>query len=163
MNIGPLEIMMILLIALVVVGPSRLPEVGRSIGKGLREFRKVQDEVRDSINFNLDEPIRPPTPARTPRAPRTPERPAPAPPGDDDPVPAPAPAAGSVTEAADPVSEATIKELVSGMNKGLTVEGRVGPLRRTLLITHRQRQKGRSASLSNFGSACRVESTTRTM
>lgn len=104
MNIGPLEIMMILLIALVVVGPSRLPEVGRSIGKGLREFRKVQDEVRDSINFNLDEPIRP-TPARTSRTPRTPERPAPAPPGDDDPVPAPAPAAGSVTEAADPVNE----------------------------------------------------------
>lgn len=106
MNIGPLEIMMILLIALVVVGPSRLPEVGRSIGKGLREFRKVQDEVRDSINFNLDEPIRPPPPARTPRAPRTPERPAPAP-GDDDPVPAPAPAAGSVTDVAEPVSESS--------------------------------------------------------
>lgn len=104
MNIGPLEIMMILLIALVVVGPARLPEVGRSIGKGLREFRKVQDEVRDSINFNLDEPIRPPTPTRTPRTPRTPERPAPAP-GDDEPAPAPAPAAGPLTEAAEPVSE----------------------------------------------------------
>jgi sec-independent protein translocase protein TatA len=57
-NIGPLELMVILLLALVVVGPSKLPEVGRSIGRALREFRKVQDEVRDSINFNLDaEPV----------------------------------------------------------------------------------------------------------
>jgi TatA/E family protein of Tat protein translocase len=59
-NIGPLELMIILLLALVVVGPARLPEVGRSIGRALREFRKVQDEVRDSINFNLDaEPVTP--------------------------------------------------------------------------------------------------------
>ena len=59
-NIGPLELMVILLLALVVVGPSKLPEVGRSIGRALREFRKVQDEVRDSINFNLDaEPVTP--------------------------------------------------------------------------------------------------------
>ncbi|MBA3689867.1 MAG: twin-arginine translocase TatA/TatE family subunit, partial [Actinobacteria bacterium] len=76
MSIGPLELMVILLLALVVVGPSRLPEVGRSIGKALRELRKVQDEVRDSINFNLDEPIRPPKPTPTPRAARTAEPPA---------------------------------------------------------------------------------------
>jgi sec-independent protein translocase protein TatA len=69
-NIGPLELMVILLLALVVVGPSRLPEVGRSIGKGLRELRKVQDEVRDSINFNLDAEPGPPRPAPTPRTPR---------------------------------------------------------------------------------------------
>jgi sec-independent protein translocase protein TatA len=69
-NIGPLELMVILLLALVVVGPSRLPEVGRSIGKGLRELRKVQDEVRDSINFNLDAEPAPPRPTPRPRAPR---------------------------------------------------------------------------------------------
>src|SRR4051812_33833937 len=69
-NIGPLELMVILLLALVVVGPSRLPEVGRSIGKGLRELRKVQDEVRDSINFNLDAEPSPPRPTPKPRAPR---------------------------------------------------------------------------------------------
>jgi sec-independent protein translocase protein TatA len=80
-NIGPLELMVILLLALVVVGPSRLPEVGRSIGKGLRELRKVQDEVRDSINFNLDAEPAPPRPTPKPRAPR----PAPSV-ADDDPV-----------------------------------------------------------------------------
>lgn len=38
-NIGPLEILVVLIIALVVFGPKRLPELGRSLGKGIREFR----------------------------------------------------------------------------------------------------------------------------
>ena len=38
-NIGPLEIMIVLIIALVVFGPKRLPELGQSVGKGIREFR----------------------------------------------------------------------------------------------------------------------------
>lgn len=38
-NIGPLEIVVVLIIALVVFGPKRLPELGRSLGKGIREFR----------------------------------------------------------------------------------------------------------------------------
>lgn len=38
-NVGPLELIIVLAIALIVLGPKRLPEVGRSIGKGLREFK----------------------------------------------------------------------------------------------------------------------------
>jgi sec-independent protein translocase protein TatA len=38
-NIGPLEIAIVLVIALVVLGPKRLPELGRSMGKGIREFK----------------------------------------------------------------------------------------------------------------------------
>jgi len=38
-QIGPLEIILVLVIALVVLGPKRLPEVGRSLGKGMREFK----------------------------------------------------------------------------------------------------------------------------
>ncbi|HEU4735576.1 MAG TPA: twin-arginine translocase TatA/TatE family subunit [Solirubrobacterales bacterium] len=38
-NIGPLELAIVLIIALVVFGPKRLPELGRSLGKGIREFR----------------------------------------------------------------------------------------------------------------------------
>jgi sec-independent protein translocase protein TatA len=38
-NVGPLELVVILAIALIVLGPKKLPEVGRSIGKGMREFR----------------------------------------------------------------------------------------------------------------------------
>ena len=38
-NIGPLEIALVLVIALVVFGPKRLPELGKSMGKGIREFK----------------------------------------------------------------------------------------------------------------------------
>ena len=38
-NVGPLEIAVILVIALVVFGPKRLPELGKSMGKGIREFK----------------------------------------------------------------------------------------------------------------------------
>ena len=38
-NVGPLEIVVVLIIALVVLGPKRLPDFGRSVGRGLREFR----------------------------------------------------------------------------------------------------------------------------
>lgn len=38
-NVGPLEILIVLIIALIVFGPKRLPELGRSLGNGIREFR----------------------------------------------------------------------------------------------------------------------------
>jgi sec-independent protein translocase protein TatA len=53
-NIGPTELLVILVIALLVFGPSRLPEVGRTIGKGLREFRRASDEIREELKFDLD-------------------------------------------------------------------------------------------------------------
>ena len=72
-NIGPQELLLILLVALVVVGPKRLPELSRTIGRGLREFRKAQDEVKKTINLSLDEseptsPGRPRTGAAAPVA-----------------------------------------------------------------------------------------------
>jgi len=54
LNIGPQELLIILVIALIVVGPQRLPALGRSIGRGLRELRKAQDEVKRTIQVNLD-------------------------------------------------------------------------------------------------------------
>jgi sec-independent protein translocase protein TatA len=38
-NIGPMELIVVLVIALVVLGPKRLPDAGKSIGKGMREFK----------------------------------------------------------------------------------------------------------------------------
>jgi len=40
-NIGPLEIIIVLIIALIVFGPKRLPELGSSLGRGIREFRNT--------------------------------------------------------------------------------------------------------------------------
>jgi TatA/E family protein of Tat protein translocase len=70
LNIGPQELLIILVIALLVVGPQRLPELGRSIGRGLRELRKAQDEVKRTIQVNLDEPNGD-TPARPTTRPST--------------------------------------------------------------------------------------------
>ena len=47
-SIGPMELVVVLIIALIVLGPKKLPEVGRSVGKGMREFR-------DSLSGDSDE------------------------------------------------------------------------------------------------------------
>jgi sec-independent protein translocase protein TatA len=39
-NVGPGELLIVLVIALIVLGPKRLPEAGRAVGRGLREFRE---------------------------------------------------------------------------------------------------------------------------
>lgn len=39
-QVGPLELIVVLVIALVVLGPKKLPEVGRSLGRGMREFKE---------------------------------------------------------------------------------------------------------------------------
>lgn len=49
MNLGPAEILVILVVALVVFGPKRLPEVGRQVGKAVRELRKMQDAVKGEL------------------------------------------------------------------------------------------------------------------
>ena len=39
-NVGPMELVVVLIIALVVLGPKKLPEVGKSLGRGMREFKE---------------------------------------------------------------------------------------------------------------------------
>lgn len=48
-RLGPMELVLILAIALVIFGPSKLPEVGRSLGKAISEFKNSSKEVTDSI------------------------------------------------------------------------------------------------------------------
>ena len=49
-QLGPAEILVVFVVALLVFGPKRLPEVGRQVGRGLRELRKVQETVRTELN-----------------------------------------------------------------------------------------------------------------
>lgn len=58
LNVGPLELLVVLAVALIVVGPERLPELARSVGRVLRQFREVQDEVRDMVASGVDDDIR---------------------------------------------------------------------------------------------------------
>jgi Tat protein translocase TatB subunit len=48
-NIGFPELILILIVALLVVGPSKLPELARSLGKAFGQFRRMADDVRDTI------------------------------------------------------------------------------------------------------------------
>ena len=76
-GINPMELMIILMVALIVVGPKRLPEIGRTIGRAFSELRRVQEEVRDTIRFDLedDEPEPPTRPVRRERSPDSPRTP----------------------------------------------------------------------------------------
>jgi Tat protein translocase TatB subunit len=67
-QIGPAEILVIVLVGLLVFGPHRLPEIGRQVGKGMRELRKFQDTVRGELDevLNFSEPAGPPPLAEAP-------------------------------------------------------------------------------------------------
>ncbi len=54
-KIGLWEILLILAVALIVFGPSKLPELGKSIGNGLREFRKATSELKNTISLEDNE------------------------------------------------------------------------------------------------------------
>ncbi len=82
-SIGMPELLIILTLALIIFGPRKLPELGRSLGKSLGEFKRASNELRNT----LDEEIR----IEEERSTR-PARPTPAP------EPAPASSAASVTE-----------------------------------------------------------------
>ena len=58
LNVGPLELLVVLAVALIVVGPERLPELARSIGRVLRQFRDVQNEVRSMVSSEMSDEMR---------------------------------------------------------------------------------------------------------
>jgi len=49
-NLGMSELIVILIIALVVFGPSKLPEIGRAFGKSLHEFREATSGIKEDVN-----------------------------------------------------------------------------------------------------------------
>jgi sec-independent protein translocase protein TatA len=53
MSVGPAEILIILVVALMVFGPQRLPEVARQVGSAMRELRRMQDTVRGELDMVL--------------------------------------------------------------------------------------------------------------
>lgn len=98
-NIGAPELIIILVIALLIIGPGKLPEVGASIGKSIREFRKASSDVQDAVKVDTS-----PLPATPPAAATTAAVAA----AQVDASPAPQPAAAPVPE---PVVAPTAVEL----------------------------------------------------
>jgi len=49
-NIGIPELIVILIVALLVIGPKKLPDVAKALGKGLAEFKRAMEDVRDEMN-----------------------------------------------------------------------------------------------------------------
>lgn len=66
LDIGIQEILVIMVLALIVFGPDKLPELGRRLGRAMREFRRASDEFRSTVEQNLqlhmDPDIASPTP-----------------------------------------------------------------------------------------------------
>lgn len=56
-NIGFPGLLLILIVALVIFGPNKLPEIGRAFGKSLREFKKATDGIADDIKQEIKEDI----------------------------------------------------------------------------------------------------------
>ena len=77
-DIGPLELVIVLIIAIVVVGPKKLPQLGRSLGSGMREFKdsitgksKDDDEDTDAFGASAERPASAAPPAPAPLDPAT--------------------------------------------------------------------------------------------
>jgi sec-independent protein translocase protein TatA len=104
-SLGPAEILVILVVALVVLGPKRLPEAGRQIGKFVREVRhwseSIQTEIRDVIDADGESAPPPPAPVSPAQPAPVPTPPDLGPPPIPPASPAPQPAAPRPSAAAE--------------------------------------------------------------
>jgi len=88
-SIGMPELIIIFVIALIIFGPRKLPELGRSLGKSLAEFKKATNEMQRSLEEEIRvEEHRAPAAASTPTAQGAPAPPAATIPRTEEPVPA---------------------------------------------------------------------------
>jgi sec-independent protein translocase protein TatA len=69
MELSPLHLILILIIALLILGPGKLPDVGAALGKSIREFRKATSDIQDTVRVDTS-PLPPaPQPAAAAPAP----------------------------------------------------------------------------------------------
>jgi sec-independent protein translocase protein TatA len=72
-NVGPAEILVILVVALLVLGPTKLPEAARQMGKAMSEFRRVTSGLQDEVRGVLDDHFQADSTAEPIPAPELPE------------------------------------------------------------------------------------------
>jgi Tat protein translocase TatB subunit len=66
-EIGPLEILVVAVVALLVFGPEKLPEMARTVGRTISDLRRTAQEMRDEFSSGFDEDDEPGPPARRSR------------------------------------------------------------------------------------------------
>src|SRR5450432_2084958 len=54
-SLGPAEILVVLVVALLVFGPNKMPEIARQVGKGMREFKRVQQHLKSELRDVVSE------------------------------------------------------------------------------------------------------------
>ena len=54
-SLGPAEILVVLVIALLVFGPNKMPDIARQVGKGMREFKRVQQHLKSELRDVVSE------------------------------------------------------------------------------------------------------------
>ena len=54
MSLGPWEIVIIVLVIIIIFGGKRIPELARELGRGLKEFRKTTNEIKDEVNATAE-------------------------------------------------------------------------------------------------------------
>ena len=57
MKIGPLELVIVFIVALIVIGPNKLPEYAKKFGEAMREFKKASSVLTSEIKENIVEPL----------------------------------------------------------------------------------------------------------
>ena len=97
-SLGVPELLFILVLALLVFGPRKLPEIGRTLGRAMGEFRRATSDLKRTLDVELstEERGRPPTPVTTPTIAPT-----------DEVAPAPPTAPNQPLETAEPHDEAS--------------------------------------------------------
>lgn len=70
-GLGPAEIVIILLVALVIFGPKKLPEMGKSLGQGIREFRRSTAGIKEELESSFRDEAPAKTTAEAAPAPQT--------------------------------------------------------------------------------------------
>jgi sec-independent protein translocase protein TatA len=69
-GIGMPELIVIFIVALLVFGPKKLPDLGKALGRGLAEFKRASEDLKEGLtgNFNLEDQEKPPAKAPAPAA-----------------------------------------------------------------------------------------------
>jgi TatA/E family protein of Tat protein translocase len=115
-SLGPAEILVVLVVALLVFGPNKMPEIARQVGKGMREFKRVQQHLKSELRDVVSEFDAPsttstvdvdPVPMLPPKDDEVVVAPDPAPPATD------APAAVDPPATTPPASDSTAEPAAS--------------------------------------------------